>query len=38
MSDRWDLLPDLHRGDSVGGLRQVLLIGAGIVTIALLES
>jgi zinc and cadmium transporter len=31
-----DLIPDLHRGDSVGGLRQVLLIGAGIVTIALL--
>lgn len=31
-----DLIPDLHRGDSVGGLRQVLLIGAGIVTIAVL--
>jgi zinc and cadmium transporter len=31
-----DLIPDLHRGNSVGGLRQVLLIGAGIVTIALL--
>jgi len=31
-----DLIPDLHRGDSVGGVRQVLLIGAGIVTIALL--
>jgi zinc and cadmium transporter len=31
-----DLIPDLHRGDSVGGLRQVLLIGAGIVTIAAL--
>ena len=30
------LIPDLHRGDSVGGLRQVLLIGAGIVTIAVL--
>ena len=29
-----DLIPDLHRGNSVGGLRQVLLIGAGIVTIA----
>ena len=29
-----DLIPDLHRGDSVGGLRQFLLIGAGIVTIA----
>jgi zinc and cadmium transporter len=31
-----DLIPDLHRGNSVGGLRQVLLIGAGIATIALL--
>lgn len=32
-----DLIPDLHRGNSVGGgVRQVLLIGAGIVTIALL--
>ncbi len=31
-----DLIPDLHRGDSVGGVRQVVLIGAGIVTIALL--
>jgi zinc and cadmium transporter len=31
-----DLIPDLHRGDSVGGVRQVFLIGAGIVTIALL--
>ena len=31
-----DLIPDLHRGNSVGGLRQVLLIGAGIVTIAVL--
>ena len=31
-----DLIPDLHRGDSVGGSRQVLLIGAGIVTIAVL--
>jgi zinc and cadmium transporter len=31
-----DLIPDLHRGDSVGGLRQVLLIAAGIVTIAVL--
>jgi zinc and cadmium transporter len=31
-----DLIPDLHRGDSVGGVRQVLLIGAGIVTIAVL--
>ncbi len=33
-----DLIPDLHRGNSAGGLRQVLLIGAGIVTIALLPS
>ena len=31
-----DLIPDLHRGNSVGGIRQVLLIGAGIVTIAAL--
>jgi zinc and cadmium transporter len=31
-----DLIPGLHRGESGGGLRQVLLIGAGIVTIALL--
>jgi len=31
-----DLIPDLHRGDSVGGVRQFLLIGAGIVTIAVL--
>jgi zinc and cadmium transporter len=31
-----DLIPDLHRGNSTGGLRQVLLIGAGIVTIAVL--
>ena len=31
-----DLIPDLHRGDSVGGLRQFLLITAGIVTIAVL--
>ena len=31
-----DLIPDLHRGNHVGGVRQVLLIGAGIVTIALL--
>jgi zinc and cadmium transporter len=31
-----DLIPDLHRGNPVGGARQVLLIGAGIVTIALL--
>jgi zinc and cadmium transporter len=31
-----DLIPGLHRGDSVGGIRQVLLIGAGIVTIAVL--
>ena len=31
-----DLIPDLHRGNSTGGVRQVLLIGAGIVTIAAL--
>jgi len=31
-----DLIPDLHRGNSVGGIRQVLLIGAGIATIAVL--
>lgn len=31
-----DLIPDLHRGNSTGGLRQVLLIGAGIVTMAVL--
>jgi zinc and cadmium transporter len=31
-----DLIPDLHRGDSVGGVRQVVLIAGGIVTIALL--
>jgi len=31
-----DLIPDLHRGNSVGGIRQVLLISAGIVTIAIL--
>lgn len=31
-----DLIPDLHRGNSVGGMRQVLLIAAGIVTIAVL--
>lgn len=31
-----DLIPGLHRGDSVGGIRQVLLIAAGIVTIAVL--
>jgi zinc and cadmium transporter len=31
-----DLIPDLHRGGATGGLRQVLLIGGGIVTIALL--
>lgn len=33
-----DLIPDLHRGNSVGGTRQFLLIGAGIVTIAMLQS
>ena len=32
-----DLIPDLHRG-GVGGARQVLLIAAGIVTIALIGS
>ncbi len=32
-----DLIPDLHRGN-VGGARQFLLIGAGIVTIALFPS
>lgn len=31
-----DLIPDLHRGNGVGGLRQFLLIGAGVVTIAFL--
>jgi zinc and cadmium transporter len=30
-----DLIPDLHRG-SAGGVRQVLLIAAGVITIALL--
>ena len=33
-----DLIPDLHRGNDTGGVRQFLLIGAGIVTIALLQS
>ena len=33
-----DLIPDLHRGGTVGGTRQFLLIGAGIVTIALIQS
>lgn len=33
-----DLIPDLHRGNSVGGVRQFLLIAAGIVTIALLQA
>jgi zinc and cadmium transporter len=33
-----DLIPDLHRGNPVGGLRQFLLIAAGIVTIALLQA
>jgi zinc and cadmium transporter len=33
-----DLIPDLHRGNSVGGTRQFLLIGAGIFTIAMLQS
>jgi zinc and cadmium transporter len=31
-----DLIPDLHRGTNVGGARQFLLIGLGIVTIAIL--
>jgi zinc and cadmium transporter len=31
-----DLIPDLHRGNDTGGVRQFLLIAAGIVTIALL--
>ena len=32
-----DLIPGLHRdGDVAGGFRQMLLIGAGIVTISLL--
>jgi zinc and cadmium transporter len=33
-----DLIPDLHRGKDTGGVRQFLLIAAGIVTIALLQS
>jgi zinc and cadmium transporter len=33
-----DLIPDLHRGNAVGGTRQFLLIGAGIVTIVALQS
>ncbi len=33
-----DLIPDLHRGNNTGGVRQFLLIAAGIVTIALLQS
>jgi zinc and cadmium transporter len=33
-----DLIPDLHRGNSVGSARQFLLIGAGIFTIAMLQS
>jgi zinc and cadmium transporter len=33
-----DLIPDLHRGNDSGGVRQFLLIAAGIVTIALLQS
>ena len=31
-----DLIPDLHRGGVGGGVRQVLLITAGVITIALL--
>jgi zinc and cadmium transporter len=33
-----DLIPDLHRGSTVGGARQFLLIAAGIVTVAMLQS
>lgn len=33
-----DLIPDLHRGNETGGARQFLLIAAGIVTIALIQS
>jgi zinc and cadmium transporter len=33
-----DLIPDLHRGNETGGLRQFLLIAGGIVTIALIQS
>jgi len=33
-----DLIPDLHRGNDTGGVRQFLLISAGIVTIALIQS
>jgi zinc and cadmium transporter len=31
-----DLIPDLHRGGTGGGARQLLLIAAGVLTIALL--
>jgi zinc and cadmium transporter len=31
-----DLIPDLHRGSSAGGWRQLVLIAGGILTIALL--
>ena len=31
-----DLIPDLHRGNNTGGVRQFLLIAAGIVTIGFL--
>jgi zinc and cadmium transporter len=33
-----DLIPDLHRGNDTGGVRQFLLIFAGIVTIGLIQS
>lgn len=33
-----DLIPDLHRGNTSGGVRQFLLIAAGIVTIALIQA
>jgi zinc and cadmium transporter len=31
-----DLIPDLHRGGVEGSARQLLLIGAGILTIVVL--
>ena len=31
-----DLIPDLHRGNAAGGWRQLVLIAAGILTIAML--
>jgi zinc and cadmium transporter len=33
-----DLIPDLHRGKESGGVRQFLLICAGIVTIGMIQS